>query len=99
MAVHFFLFHFSTQRYASRYYDEIVSRFCTPGWVAFHICLLSLVIFHGLNGFWGIFLNFNFSQRVNLFFRYTLWFIGLVLFCAGVCILIWFVTKNSETGF
>ncbi|HHT9106968.1 MAG TPA: hypothetical protein ACFYD7_14020, partial [Candidatus Wujingus californicus] len=52
ISVHFFTFHFSPSRYASRYYDEIVNRFCSPGWIAFHTCLLALVVFHGLNGLW-----------------------------------------------
>ncbi|MDN3510362.1 MAG: hypothetical protein QY310_15475 [Candidatus Jettenia sp. CY-1] len=98
MAVHFFLFHFSPDRYTSRYYDEIVNRFCTPGWITFHICLLSLVIFHGLNGLWGIGIDFNLSKKTQSFFKYILWFTGLVLFGIGVYILIWFATQNSSTS-
>ncbi|NUN23553.1 MAG: hypothetical protein HUU09_08800 [Candidatus Jettenia caeni] len=97
MAVHFFLFHFSPDRYTSRYYDEIVNRFCTPGWITFHICLLSLVIFHGLNGLWGIGIDCNLSRKTQFFFKYILWFTGLVLFGIGVYILIWFATQNSST--
>lgn len=99
MAVHFFMFHFSPNRYTSRYYHEIVNQYCTPGWITFHICLLSLVIFHGLNGFWGIFLDFNPGKRINSFFKYILWSIGFVLFGIGVYILIWFATRSNETGF
>ena len=95
MAVHFFTFHFSPSRYSSRYYDEIVNRFCSPGWITFHICLLSLVIFHGLNGLWGILIDFNLDKGITLRFRQILWFIGMVLFGAGVYILIWFATALS----
>ena len=66
MAVHFFTFHFSPGRYSARYYDEIVHRFCSPGWIAFHLCLLSLVVFHGLNGLWGIVIDFRISKKGRL---------------------------------
>ena len=94
MSVHFFTFHFSPGRYAARYYDEIVSRFCSPGWIAFHSGLLALVIFHGLNGLWGIWMDFNFSKKKNALFQQILWLVGSVLFGAGIYILIWFATKN-----
>ena len=96
MSVHFFTFHFSPGRYASRYYDEIVQRFCSPGWITFHICLLALVVFHGLNGIWGIFIDFNFGKKANYFFRQALWFIGSILFGTGIYILIWFATRNNS---
>jgi succinate dehydrogenase hydrophobic anchor subunit len=96
MSVHFFTFHFSPSRYASRYYDEIVQRFCSPGWITFHICLLALVVFHGLNGLWGIVVDFNLSKRANYFFRQALWFAGFVLFGTGIYILIWFATRNNS---
>ena len=95
MSVHFFTFHFSPSRYASRYYDEIVQRFCSPGWIAFHCCLLALVVFHGLNGFWGILIDFNLSKKTNYFFKQALWFVGVILFGIGLYILIWFATKNG----
>ncbi|MCF6150297.1 MAG: hypothetical protein E3K37_16815 [Candidatus Kuenenia sp.] len=96
MSVHFFTFHFSPSRYASRYYDEIVHRFCSPGWIAFHICLLILVIFHGLNGIWGIFVDYNFKRKSGNTFKQVLWFIGIVLFGTGVYILIWFAKTKTE---
>ncbi|MFN3531236.1 MAG: hypothetical protein ACK41Q_01795 [Candidatus Brocadia sp.] len=96
MAVHFFTFHFSPGRYASRYYDEIVNRFCSPGWITFHICLLALVVFHGLNGFWGILVDFNPGKSTNYFFKQALWIIGLTLFGIGIYILIWFATSNGR---
>ena len=96
MSVHFFTFHFSPGRYASRYYDEIINRFCSPGWIAFHSCLLALVVFHGLNGLWGILVDFNLSKRANYFFRQILWFAGFVLFGTGIYILIWFATRINS---
>jgi succinate dehydrogenase / fumarate reductase membrane anchor subunit len=96
MSVHFFIFHFSPNRYVSRYYDEIIARFCTSGWITFHICLLALVIFHGLNGLWGIVSDFNLSKKTTSFFKQTLWFAGCVLFGAGIYILIWFATRNNS---
>lgn len=96
MSVHFFTFHFSPSRYASRYYDEIVNRFCSPVWIAFHICLLALVVFHGLNGLWGILADFNLSKRATFFYKQALWFAGVVLFGVGIYILIWFATRNNS---
>ncbi|MCF6158644.1 MAG: hypothetical protein E3K32_08735 [wastewater metagenome] len=96
MSIHFFLFHFSPNRYTSRYYNEIVYQYCTPGWITFHLCLLSLVIYHGLNGFWGIFLDFNPGKRAHFIFKYLLWSIGLILFGIGTYILIWFAMNNGE---
>jgi succinate dehydrogenase membrane anchor subunit len=95
MAVHFITFHFSPSRYSSRYYDEIINRFCSPGWITFHICLLTLVIFHGLNGFWGIVADFNLDKHIINRFKQGLWLIGMILFGAGVYILIWFATKHN----
>ena len=95
MSVHFFTFHFSPGRYASRYYDEIINRFCSPGWITFHVCLLALVIFHGLNGLWGIFVDFIFIEKRKNLFNQSLWFIGLILFFTGLYILIRFAIKSS----
>jgi len=95
MAVHFFIFHFSPGRYASRYYEEIIHRFCTPGWITFHICLLALVVFHGLNGLWGIFADYCWSERTVRCVKRALWLTGLVLFGIGVYILIWFATTRN----
>lgn len=95
MSVHFFTFHFSPNRYASRYYDEVVSRFCSPGWIAFHICLLALVVFHGLNGLWGIWADFNFSKRQNAFMKQALWLVGSLLFGLGIYVLVLFAAKNG----
>jgi len=77
------------------YKNEIINRFCSPGWIAFHCCLLALVVFHGLNGLWGILVDFNLSKRTNLFFKQALWFVGVILFGIGLYILIWFATKNG----
>lgn len=98
MAIHFFVFHFSPGRYASRYHDEIIHRFCSPGWIAFHICLLALVVFHGLNGLWGIFADFYWHERIVQFVKRVLWLTGLILFGVGVYILIWFAT-TTNSGF
>lgn len=95
MAVHFFTFHFSPSRYSSRYYDEVVNRFCTPGWITFNMCLLALVVFHGLNGLWGILVDFNPDKKILHRFRQAIWLIGMVLFGAGAGILIWFATKHN----
>ena len=95
LAIHFFVFHFSPSRYASRYYDEIIHRSCSPAWIAFHICLLALVVFHGLNGLWGIFADFPWNERIVQFVRRVLWFAGLALFGVGVYILIWFATTRG----
>ncbi len=96
MSVHFFTFHFSPGRYTSRYYDEIVNRFSSPGWITFHICLLALVIFHGLNGLWEIFMDFQPGKRSRPVMKQSLWFIGAVLFGIGIYILIWFATDHGN---
>ena len=95
MAVHFFTFHFSPERYSSRYYDEIVSRFCSPGWIAFHLCLLSLVVFHGLNGLWGIVMDFHINKKAVGLLKGGLWITGIILFGAGLYILILFARQNG----
>lgn len=95
IAVHFFVFHFSPSRYASRYYDEIIIRFNSPGWITFNICLLSLVIFHGLNGLWGILIDYNLNERPKYFIKQAFWFIGSVSFGIGVYILIRFATEKG----
>jgi len=63
--------------------------------ISFHICLLALVVFHGLNGLWSILVDFNFSKKTNYFFKQTLWFAGIILFGVGIYILIWFATCKN----
>ena len=95
IAVHFFTFHFSPGRYSARYYDEIVHRFCSPGWIAFHLCLLSLVVFHGLNGLWGIVMDFRISKKAAGLLKGGLWVTGIILFGAGLYVSILFARQNS----
>jgi len=94
LGVHFYVFHFSPDRYVSRYYDKIVERFCSPGWIAFHVCLLALVIYHGLNGVWCIINDYNIGNKCADFLKQALWFVGLLLFGTGVYILVWFADKE-----
>lgn len=68
-------------------YDQVAARLISPSWVSFYILLLVALLYHGLNGVWAVFLDFNTTSSVKSVFKTTLYFIGFCTFAAGVLVL------------
>ena len=59
----------------------------SPPMVAFYLLFTGIVVFHALNGVWGIGLDFAPSTAGRRLLRYVLWTIGLVATGYGVFVL------------
>jgi succinate dehydrogenase hydrophobic anchor subunit len=68
-------------------YEQVVARLISPCWVSFYFLLLAALLYHGLNGAWAIFLDFNTSPSAKYIFKVTLYLIGFCTFTAGVIVL------------
>ncbi len=68
-------------------YDQVAARLISPSWISFYLLLLAALIYHGLNGAWAVFLDFNTTSTVKSTFKATLYLIGICTFAAGVLVL------------
>ncbi|HHT9117007.1 MAG TPA: hypothetical protein ACFYD1_00105 [Candidatus Hypogeohydataceae bacterium YC38] len=84
--IHFWMLH---SRGGPPTYNEMVTRLGSPGWISFYLFLLAVLIYHGLNGFWAIFLDFDTSTSSKAVFKLVLYIIGLGTFATGALILGW----------
>lgn len=82
--VHFWMLHNGS---GPPVYDEVVARLLSPFWVSFYILLLAALLYHGLNGTWAVFLDFNTSSSARSTFKAMLYLIGACTFTAGVVVL------------
>ncbi len=88
---HFLMFHYFGYKLGLTYL-EARDRLISPGWIAFYSVLLSMAIYHGMNGLWGIFLDYNLKLKTKEQIRFVLYLLGFILFVVGVAILIRFNT-------
>ncbi len=72
-------------------YDQVAARIISPCWASFYTLLLAALIYHGLNGAWAIFLDFNTTSPAKSTFKGTLYAIGVFTFTAGVVVLVGFI--------
>ncbi len=86
---HFLMFHYFGYKIGLTYL-EARERLISPGWITFYSVLLGMVIFHGMNGLWGVFLDYNFSWRSKKLIKFILYILGFFLFVVGGLILIRF---------
>ncbi|MFQ6618847.1 MAG: succinate dehydrogenase, hydrophobic membrane anchor protein, partial [Fidelibacterota bacterium] len=57
LVVHFYVLHFVIEGDIT--FEKVASRLSSPWWITFDLLLLAAVIYHGLNGVWGIILDYN----------------------------------------
>lgn len=68
-------------------YAEVAARLVSPCWVSFYILLLAALLYHGLNGLWAVFLDFDTSHSSKSVFKTTLYVIGAFAFFTGATVL------------
>lgn len=88
---HFIMFHYLGYKVGVTYF-EARDRLISPGWIALYTVLLGMAIFHGMNGLWGIFLDFNLGPKTKQYIKSSLYILGAFLFIFGLFILIRFNT-------
>ncbi len=71
-------------------YDQVAARIISPCWTSFYILLLAALVYHGLNGVWSIFLDFNTSPSAKTTFKISLYLIGAFVVAAGAVVLVGF---------
>lgn len=91
--VHFLVLHYIFDRGGgSLDFEEVRNRLSRPGWIAFDLTLLGCAVYHGLNGIYGIILDYNPSHSIRSFAAWFLWLVGLAVFAIGVWVLIPFTS-------
>lgn len=65
LIAHFWVEHFmsATLRRGDLSYEAILTRISNPGWQAIDISFLLIALYHGLNGLYGIILDFGWIGR------------------------------------
>ncbi|MFQ5965171.1 MAG: hypothetical protein ACE5KZ_12930 [Candidatus Scalinduaceae bacterium] len=86
---HFLMFHYFGYK-AGLTYLEARERLISPEWITFYSVLLGMALFHGMNGLWGIFLDYNLSVRTKKRIKFFLYVFGFVIFIVGCLVLIRF---------
>ncbi len=85
--VHFCMLHNGT---GPPVYDQVAARLSSPCWMTFYIALLATLLYHGLNGAWAVFLDFNTSSSTKTIFKVTLYVVGCYAFMTGLDVLVYF---------
>ncbi len=91
VVIHFLMFHYFGYKLGLTYL-EARDRLISPVWITFYSVLLGMATFHGMNGLWGIFLDYNLRQKPKRIIKFFLYFSGFILFIIGALILIRFNT-------
>ncbi len=86
---HFLMFHYFGYKVGLTFL-EARDRLISPGWITFYTVLLGMAIFHGMNGLWGIFSDYNLKQKTKEQIEFLLYLFGFILFIVGGFILIKF---------
>ncbi len=80
LITHFFVMHFSGHEKVT--YEVVIKRLSSPGWMAFDVLFLSIVIYHGFNGLWGIALEYLRPGKLLKFCQ------SLIITCASLLMLV-----------
>jgi succinate dehydrogenase hydrophobic membrane anchor protein len=68
-------------------FDSISARLQHAGWLVFDLLLLAVCVYHGFNGLWSVFLDFNPSEKFRRGIAWGLVALGLVCAVYGVFVL------------
>ncbi|MBF8251646.1 MAG: sdhD [Deltaproteobacteria bacterium] len=80
MAVHILVLPLGEERLT---YSLVSGRLSHMGWIVFDLLLLLSCIYHGLNGIWGVILDYN-PKYLKTTIGYTLFTISLIFSILGV---------------
>ncbi len=79
MAVHILVLPLGGERLS---YSLVSGRLSHIGWVLFDLLLLASCLYHGLNGIWGVILDYN--LRLNRFLSYAISIIAFIFLVLGI---------------
>ena len=83
--VHFWVLHFALERPLN--FDKVQARLVSPCWIIFDMILLLCAVYHGLNGLWGIYVDFNPGEKARKIIGWIFAIIGILSFFFGAYIL------------
>lgn len=79
MAVHILVLPLGGERLT---YSLVSGRLSHMGWIVFDLLLLASCLYHGLNGVWGVILDYN--LRLNRFISYAISAIAFIFLVVGI---------------
>lgn len=79
MAVHILVLPLGEERLS---YSLVSGRLSHTGWVLFDLLLLASCLYHGLNGIWGVILDYNPKSLKTI--GYTIFTISLIFSVLGI---------------
>ncbi len=88
LIAHFWIVHYLISK-GSQNIAEVINRLTSTGWLIFYLCFLAALVYHGLNGIWAIFIDFNPGKGLKKAFYVLLYSIGIFTFSAGTVVLLW----------
>lgn len=69
-------------------FESVSARLQNPWWATFDFLLLAVCVYHGFNGLWSVFLDFNPSQGLRRGVGWGLALFGLIWVVFGIFVLI-----------
>lgn len=88
LIAHFWMLHYLVRK-GTQDIAEIINRLTTTGWIVFYLCFLAALLYHGLNGVWAIFLDFNPRKELKKTISMLLYGMGIFTFVSGAVVLFW----------
>ncbi len=88
IVVHFFLMHYMGGE--KRMYADVVRRLANPSWKTFDLVLLSLGLYHGWNGVWGVVGDYVGRESLRILCLVLIVAAGLGLFSLGLVTILTF---------
>jgi succinate dehydrogenase hydrophobic anchor subunit len=85
MAVHVFVLPLGKDAIT---FESVAARLQNPWWFVFDFLLLSVCVYHGFNGLWSVFLDFNPPQKLRQWVGWSLTLFGLAWIVLGIFVLI-----------
>ena len=69
-------------------FESVSERLQNPCWVIFDCVLLSVCVYHGFNGLWSVFLDFNPPQKLRRGVGWGIVLFGLLWILFGIFVLV-----------
>jgi succinate dehydrogenase hydrophobic membrane anchor protein len=69
-------------------FENVAERLRSPWWFVFDFLLLSVCVYHGFNGLWSVFLDFNPSRNLRRGIGWALTLFGFVWIVFGFFVLL-----------
>ncbi|MGR3309788.1 MAG: succinate dehydrogenase, hydrophobic membrane anchor protein [Candidatus Brocadiales bacterium] len=88
LIAHFWVLHYLINK-GSQEIGEVINRLTSTGWIIFYMCFLAALVYHGLNGMWAIFVDYNPGKKLKKVIYMFLYSTGIFTFIAGAVVLFW----------